>query len=117
MFGAVAAVAAVRVGTLGVLAARVGQALVDVSAAALRRRVYLLVSGLALTQESTLGVNAGRVATASTAGQALISIDALLLVGRHLVSLFALAEVVDALGVVRAVVVRRALHANDVPLA
>lgn len=117
MFGAVAAVAAVRVGTLGVLAARVGQALVDVSAAALRRRVYLLVSGLALTQESTLGVNAGRVATASTAGQALVSIDALLLVGRHLVSLFALAEVVDTLGVVRAVVVRRALHANDVPLA
>lgn len=117
VFGAVAAVAAVRVGTLGVLAARVCQALVDVSAAALRRRVYLLESGLALTQEPALGVDAGRVAAASAPGQALVSIDAFLLVGRHLISFLALAEVVDALGVVRAVVVRGALHANNIPLA
>lgn len=117
VFGAVAAVAAVRVGALGVLATGIGQALVDISTTALRRRVYLLESGLALTQEPALGVDAGRVAATSATRQALISINALLLVGRHLVSFLALAEVVDALGIVRAVVERRAFHAHNVPLA
>lgn len=117
--GAVAAVAPVRVGALGVLSAhrRPRQALVDVSASALWRGVYLLVSRLALAQEAALGVDAARVAAAGAAGQALVPVYAFLLVGRHLVSLPALAEVVDALGVGRAVVKRVALHAHDVPLA
>lgn len=79
--------------------------------------MYLLVSRLALTQETAFGVDAGRIAAACSTGQALVSVDALLLVGRHLVSFLALAEVVDALGVVRAIVIRRALHANNIPLA
>lgn len=117
--GAIAAIAAIRVGTFGVLSAhrRSRQALVDVSAATLWRRVYLLVARLALAQEAALGVDAARVAAASAAGQALVPVDAFLLVGRHLVALPALAEVVDALGVGRAVVERVALHAHDVPLA
>lgn len=119
MVGAVAAVAPVRVGAFGVLSAhrRPRQALVDVSAAALRRGVYLLVSGLALAQEASLGVDAARVAATGAAGQALVPVDAFLLVGRHLVAFPALAEVVDALGVGRAVVEGVALHAHDVPLA
>lgn len=119
MVGAIAAIAAIRVGTLGVLSAhrRSRQALVDVSAATLWRRMYLLVARLALAQEAALGVDAARVAAASAAGQALVPVDAFLLVGRHLVALPALAEVVDALGVGRAVVERVALHTHDVPLA
>lgn len=112
--GTVAAVAPVGVGALGILAAWVGQALVDVSAATLRRRVDLLVARFALTQESAFGVHAGCVAAARAARQALVAVDAFLLVGRHLVTLLALAEVVDTLRVGRAVVVRSALHTHDV---